>query len=327
MKSVMITRHGGPEVLEVREIAVPQPGPGQVLIKVSFAGVNYVDLLARRGGPYSRGLPSVPGYEVSGTVSALGEGVGGLRLGEAVAALTVQGGYAEYAVAPAVLTFSLEGSAPPLALEQGAAFSAVGITAYDLLTRAGRMTPGERVLVHAASGGVGTAAGQIARALGAGLVLGVVGSGAKADYALQFGYDRVFPTAGFEESVRQATAGEGVDIVLDANGEPGRSQSLELLARFGRLVVFGNASGNPERAIPPGELLRANRSLVGYSITALTESAPQLVAQSARRVLTLMAEAKLTIAISEILPLDQAGEAHRRIELRAHLGKLLLRVG
>ncbi len=158
-------------------------------------------------------------------------------------------------------------------------------------------------------------------------MLGVVGSGAKADYALQFGYDRVFPTAGFEESVRQATAGEGVDIVLDANGEPGRSQSLELLARFGRLVVFGNASGNPERAIPPGELRRANRSLVGYSITALTESAPQLVAQSARRVLTLMAEAKLTIAISEILPLDQAGEAHRRIELRAHLGKLLLRVG
>lgn len=323
----MITRHGGPEVLEVREIAVPQPGPGQVLIKVAFAGVNYVDLLARRGGPYSRGLPSVPGYEVSGTVSGLGEGVTGLRIGEPVAALTTQGGYAEYALARATLTFPLAGQARAVGLEQGAAFPAVGITAYDLLVRAGRVASGERILIHAASGGVGTAAGQIARALGAGLVLGVAGSEAKAAYAAQFGYDRVVPTEGFEEAVREATAGEGVDIALDASGEPTRSRSLALLARFGRLVVFGNASGNPERAIPPGELLRSNRSLVGYSITALTESAPQLVAESARRVLALMGEGKLTLPISEILPLEQAVEAHRRIEARAHLGKLLLRVG
>lgn len=327
MKSVMITRFGGPEVLELRDAPTPQPGPGELLIKVTYAGINYVDLMARRGGPYSRGLPSVPGYEVSGTVAALGVGVEGLRQGQPVAALTMHDGYAEFAVARAVLTFPLEGTEGAVGLEQGAALPAAATTAYDLLTRAARMASGESVLIHAASGGVGTAAGQIARALGARLVLGVAGSAERALFARRFGYDEVFTPERFEEGVREATGGEGVDVALDASGEPTRSQNLPLLALFGRLVVFGNAGGNPERSILPGELLRANRAIVGYSITALTERAPQLVAASSRRVFDLAAQGRLTMPLSEVLPLEQAAEAHRRIEERTHQGKLLLRVG
>ncbi|MGH2482481.1 MAG: zinc-binding dehydrogenase, partial [Ktedonobacteraceae bacterium] len=117
-----------------------------------------------------------------------------------------------------------------------------------------------------------------------------------------------------------------VDIALDANGEPTRSQNLPLLARFGRLVIFGNASNNPEKPIMPGELLRSNSAVVGYSVTALTQKAPHLVAETAQRVIQLLTEGKLKLAISEILPLEQAAEAHQRIEARSHVGKLLLRV-
>lgn len=327
MKAVVIPRFGGPEVLETREVSVPQPGAGQVLIKVAYAGVNNVDLMARRGGHYGRELPFSPGYEVAGTIEALGEGVEGLRVGEPVAALTVYGGYAEFAVAQANLTFPLDISASGIDLEQAAAFPTVAITAYDLLTRAGRIQKGESVLVHAASGGVGAAAGQIARALGARLVLGVTSTAEKAALARPFGYDQVFEVANFEQGVREATEGKGVDIALDANGEPTRSQNIPLLARFGRLVVFGNASGNPEQPIMPGALLYQNISVVGYSVSALTDSAPQLVAETAQRVIKLVAEGALKLPISEIFPLEQAAEAHRRIEARAHVGKLLLRVG
>jgi len=327
MKAVIIPRFGGPEVLETREVPVPQPGAGQVLIQVAYAGVNYAELMARsRGGSYARELPFMPGDEVAGTVQAVGEGVEGLRVGQPVAALTVFGGYAEFAVAQAALTFPLDTFAHGIALQQAAAFPAVAITAYDLLTRAGRMRAGERVLIHSAAGGVGTAAGQIARALGARLVLGVTSTAEKAAEARSFGYDQVFPVAGFEQAVLEATDGEGVDIVLDASGEPTRSQNLPLLARFGRLVVFGNASGNPEKPIVPGELLRSNRAVVGYSMTTLTQTAPHLIGETAKLALHLVAEGTLTLAISAVLPLEQAAEAHRRIEARSHVGKLLLRV-
>lgn len=327
MRAVMIPRFGGPEVLEVREVAVPQPGAGQVLIKVAYAGVNYAELMGRsRGGAYALELPFVPGYEVSGTIQALGEGVEGLHIGQPVAALTVFGGYAQFAVAQAALTFPLDTFAHTISLEQAAAFPAVVITAYDLLTRAGRMQKGESVLIHSAAGGVGTVAGQIARALGSPLVLGVTSTAEKADQARAFGYDQVFLTADFEQGVLEATDGKGVDVVLDASGEPTRSRNLPLLALFGRLVVFGNASGNPEKPVAPSELLRSNRSVVGYSMTALTRSAPHLIGETAQLALHLIAEGALKLVISEILPLEQAAEAHRRIEARSHVGKLVLRV-
>lgn len=327
MRAVVIPCLGGPEVLEMREIAVPQPEAGQVLIQVAYAGVNYAELMGRsRGGAYALDLPYTPGYEVSGTVQALGEGVQGLRVGQPVAALTIFGGYAEFALAQAKLTFPLDKVEGKISLEQAAVFPTVATTAYDLLTRAGRIRAGEHVLIHAASGGVGSAAGQIARALEAGRVLGVTSTEEKAAHARSSGYDQVFLTASFEQAVLEATDGKGVDIILDASGEPIRSRNLPLLANSGRLVVFGNASGNPDQPILPTDLLRSNRAVVGYSITSLMRSAPHLVAETAQQVIRLIAQDKINLAPSAILPLEQAAEAHRRIEARSHVGKLLLRV-
>ncbi|HEX8983246.1 MAG TPA: zinc-binding dehydrogenase [Ktedonobacterales bacterium] len=326
MRAVVVSRHGGPEVLETREAPAPEPGRGQVLIRVAYAGVNFAELMGRsRGGAYARELPYIPGYEVSGAIEALGEGVDGLRVGQPVAALSIFGGYAELAVAQAALTFPLDGRPRTISLEQAAAFPTNGITAYDLLTRAGRLTAGERVLVHAASGGVGSAVGQIARALGAGQILGVASTAEKAAAAKAFGYDAVFPTATYEQGVMEATGGKGVDIALDPSGEPTRSRNRALLAVFGRLVVFGNASGAPEEPVIPSSLMGSNTSVVGYSITALTRTAPVRVAESAKHVLDLMADGKLTFTI-DTLPLEDAAEAHRRIEARTHVGKLLLAV-
>lgn len=325
MKAVVIPRFGGPEVLETRDMPIPQPGSGQVLIQVAYAGVNNTDLWSRQGR-HRPALPFIPGYEVAGTIRALGKGVEGLRVGQEVSALTIGGGYAESVLAQATLTFPLDTFASNIDLQQAAVFPTVAITAYGMLTQSARMREGESVLIHSASGGVGMAAGQIAHALGAQLVLGTVSNEKHATPARSFGYDQILPVNGFEQAVMEATGGKGIDIVLDARGEPTRSQSLSVLAPLGRLVVFGDASGNPEKPFSPNELWRSNKAVIGYSITTLSKTTPHLVATIARQALQLMAEGALKLAISEILPLEQAAEAHRRIEARSHVGKLLLQV-
>jgi NADPH2:quinone reductase len=325
MKAVVVPRFGGPEVLETRDMPIPEPGLGQILIQVAYAGVNNTDLWSRQGR-HRPALPFIPGYEVAGTIRALGEGVEGFRVGQDVSALTIGGGYAEYALAQAVLTFPLDTFASKVDLQQAAVFPTVALTAYGMLTQAVRMREGESVLIHSASGGVGMAAGQIARALGAQLVLGTVGNEKHAASARSFGYDQIFPVNGFEQAVMEATDGKGIDIVLDARGEPTRGQSLSVLAPLGRLVVFGDASGNPENLISPNGLWRSNKAVVGYSITTLSQTTPHLLATMAGQTLQLMAEGALKLAISETLSLEQAAEAHRRIEARSHVGKLLLQV-
>jgi NADPH:quinone reductase len=325
MKAVVVPRFGGPEVLETRDLSIPQPGRGQILIQVAYAGVNNTDLWSRQGR-HRPVLPFIPGYEVAGTIRALGEGVEGFRVGQDVSALTVGGGYAEFVLAQAVFTFPLDTFASKIDLQQAAVFPTVVLTAYGMLTQAARMREGESVLIHSASGGVGMAAGQIARALGAQLVLGTVGNETHAASARSFGYDQIFPVNGFEQAVMEATDGKGIDIVLDARGEPTRSQSLSVLAPLGRLIVFGDASGNPEKPIFPNGLWSSNKAVVGYSITTLSRTTPHLLATMAGQTLPLMAEGALKLAISEILPLEQAAEAHRRIEARSHVGKLLLQV-
>ncbi len=326
MHAVVVSHFGEPEVLEIRDLPIPQPEAGHVLINVAYSGVNYAELMARRGEYHALPTPFIPGYEVSGTIAVLGAGVEAFRVGQSVAALTLQGGYAQYATAQAALTFPLDAFESRLDMKQAAAFPAVATTAYDLLANAARLRRGERVLIHAASGGVGIAAGQIARALGARLVLGTASNEEKTAYARTFGYDQVFPVQGFEQAVLDVTGGKGIDIALDARGEPTRSQNLALLAPFGRLVVYGNASNAPEQAVLPSSLWQTNKAIIGYSITSLSRTAPHLIAETVQQVIRLMAEGSLSIDISATLPLEQAAEAHRRMESRAHVGKLLLRV-
>lgn len=275
-------------------------------------------------------LPFIPGLEVAGHIRALGEGVEGLRVGQPVAAFTMSGGYAEVALAQAILTFPLDGPGGTIDLTTAAGFPTIVPTAYDLLVRVARLQRGESVLIHAAAGGVGIIAGQIARHLGAGLIIGTVSSLKKAIYARSFGYDQVILRDDFLQGVRGLTNGRGVDIVLEGVGEPARSQSLSILAPFGRLVIFGNASdgvGRPQDIpLTPGTFLAENKAIMGYSIGSLSSSAPHLVAATARQTLDLIAHSQVRIDITDILPLEQAGEAHRRLESRETTGKLLLRV-
>ena len=330
MRAIVVSEFGGPEVLSMREVPTPEPGPGQVAIQVAYAGVNYAETMARRGGLHSGLLPFIPGLEVAGHIRALGEGVEGLAVGQPVAAFTMSGGYAEVALAQAILTFPLDGAGGTIDLTTAAGFPTIVPTAYDLLVRVARLQRGESVLIHAAAGGVGIIAGQIARHLGAGLIIGTVSSLKKATYARAFGYDQVILRDDFLQGVRGLTSGRGVDIVLEGVGEPARSQSLSILAPFGRLVIFGNTSdsvGRPQDIpLTPGAFLTENKAIMGYSIGSLSSSAPHLVAATARQTLDLIAHSQVKIDITDILPLEQAGEAHRRLESRETTGKLLLRV-
>ncbi|GHO69160.1 NADPH:quinone reductase [Ktedonobacter sp. SOSP1-52] len=330
MKANLITAFGGPEVLRIGEVPEPKPGPGQVAIKVAYAGVNFAETMARRGGRHREELPFIPGLEVSGHIHALGEGVEGLRVGQPVAALTLSGGYAEVALAQATLTFPLDATSGEIDLATAAGFPTIVPTAYDMLVRVAHLQPGETILVHAAAGGVGSIAGQIARHLGAGLVIGTVSSQKKADYAKSFGYDHVILRDDFLQQTQELTQGRGVDVILEAIGEPVRSQSLTVLAPFGRLVIFGNASDEQGRgqSLPqnPGNFLVESKAIMGYSIGVLSATAPHLVADTARRSLELVARSQVKIDITDILPLEQASEAHRRLETGQTMGKLLLRI-
>jgi NADPH2:quinone reductase len=326
MRAIVMSEYGEPEVLTLRELPEPHPGPGQVSIRVAYVGVNYADTLARRNRYHDVVLPFVPGMEVSGYIHKLGEGVERLREGQPVTAFTLRGGYAEIALASADMTFSLDGTHGTLDLATAAAFPAVVPTAYDMLMYSARLQAGETILIHSAAGGVGSVAGQLARYLKAGLVLGTVGSEQKIAYAQSSGYDHVFLRDGFAEAVRTVTAGRGVDVVLDPSGEPTRSQSLGLLAPFGRLVIFGFASGNPDVPIEPMALLFGNKAVVGYSITALQKKHPEHTATTIRRAIDLLMEGHIRVDITDILPLEQAAIAHRRMESNATTGKLLLKV-
>lgn len=327
MRAVVIPRFGDADVLEVRDLPVPQPGPGQVAIDVAFAGVNYAEVLYRRG-LIDVPRPFVPGIEVSGYIRALGEGVTGLRIGQPVAALTIvhSGGYAEVVLTSAALTFPLDTLNGTVDLQTAAAFPSNTTTAYLVISMTARLTAGETVLIHAAAGGVGSALGQMARALGADRVLGTVGSPQKIAYAESLGYDRVFLSQGFGEQVRRITEGAGVDIVVDQVGGSARMESLELLRSLGRLVILGNASNAEDVSFSANTLWFANKGVFGFNLADLSAVFPERVAPAAQAALRLVAQGKVRVDVTGVLPLEQAAEAQRRIEQRGTTGKLILRV-
>ena len=326
MRAIVIPMVGGPEVLTLRELPDPQPGPRQVSIRVAYTSVNYIDIMARARGYRIEHFPFVPGLEIAGYIHQLGEHVEGLHVGQPVAAFVNGGGYAELVLAEADLTIPLESEHGQLDLAIAVAFPMVATTAYDTLVHVARLQADETVLIHAAAGGVGSVAGQLARARGARLVLGTVGSEQKIATAESSGYDRVFLREGFVKATRSVTAGRGVDVILDAAGEPTRSQSLSLLAPFGRMVHFGNASGNPDVPIAPGVLLAGNKGVLGYSLSNLRQDNPRHLVATARQAMDLLLTGQIHVTIADTLPLEQAALAHQLMESDANTGKLLLQV-
>ncbi|MEV0170361.1 zinc-binding dehydrogenase [Streptomyces sp. NPDC050803] len=323
MRAVEFREYGDPEVLKIVQAETPEPGPGQVTVDTAYVGVNFADLKARAEGYRVESLPFRPGLEVSGRIRAVGPGVEGLRPGQEVAALVGGGAYAEVVVADAATVFPLPQG---LDLRTAATLPTVVPTAHALLHEVGRLRAGESVLVHGAAGGIGTVAGQLARAAGAGAVYGVVSSPAKADHALKYGYDEVFTADTFADDVRRVTGGRGVDLVLDPVGGDTLRRGLDSLAVFGRLVSFGNASGDQPWQVGQPELYAQGRSVAGFSILALAQTAPEALRALAERAFAKVTDGTVDLPVTAEFPLAEAAEAHRLMGGRTSTGKLLLRV-
>ncbi|GAA2224195.1 zinc-binding dehydrogenase [Streptomyces amakusaensis] len=324
MKAVQVNEYGTSDVLTHVELDTPRPGPGEVAIDVEYAGVNFAEVMFRRG-QFKIGVPHVPGLEVSGTVAALGPGVTGPTIGRRVAALTLAGGgYAETVVTRADWTAPLDGPATDLPPLLAAALPCNAPVAMGLLEDAARLRVGETVLVTAPAGGVGAIVAQLARRMGASAVYGVTGSPDKTDYALGLGYDRVFTPDQLAQGIPDATHGLGVDILLDSIGGPLRASALDLLAPLGRCVIFGDASDH-DTSFPGDTLWAASKSITGYNLGALAHARPTLIRDRLHQALTTTATGDLRVDVTE-LPLAEAAKAHDILESRAGTGKYVLRV-
>ena len=324
MRAVVVDELGGPEVLALRDVPEPEPGPGEVAIDVAYVGVNFADVTGRASGYLVASLPFVPGMEASGHVRALGEGVTGLAVGQPVTAMTMAGGYADVVVAQAPLTYAVPDG---MDLRTAAALPIVLPTAHALVHETARLGAGESVLVHGAAGGVGTVVGQIARHAEAAAVYGVVSTPDKARYALDFGYDEVFLAADFDARARAATDGRGVDVVLDSVGGETWRRSLALLAPFGRLVSFGNAAGEEPWSADFASLIANAAGAHAFSISTLARTAPQALRPLAERSFALVAADEVEMPITAEFELQDAAEAHVLLESRASTGKIVLSVG
>ncbi|MFG2976735.1 zinc-binding alcohol dehydrogenase family protein [Streptomyces sp. NPDC048331] len=314
MKAVLLDAENHYRLAELDE---PAPGPGQVAIRVAYAGIQWGDTMVRDGRfPVPR--PFVPGFEASGYVTAVGEGVDAARIGTAVTALTTGGAYAEVVLAPAEL--ALDVGDLPLRTAAGLGWGAP--TAYDLVNTVARVLPGESVLVHAAAGSVGVLAAQFARLAGAGRVVGVVGSAARADYASGFGYDRVV----LREDFPAALEGERFDVILDPVGGATRRAALRQLAAHGRLVVFGELGGFGPVPADSSDLLMNGASLLAYNSELLARTRPGRLAGSVRRVLGLVGDGSVRVDVTAEFELGDVAAAVGRLAGGVTCGKSVLRV-
>ncbi|MFI6154029.1 zinc-binding alcohol dehydrogenase family protein [Kitasatospora sp. NPDC051170] len=314
MKAVLLDTEDHYRVAELDE---PTPGPGEVAIRVAYAGIQWGDTMVRDGHfPVPR--PFVPGFEASGHIAAVGEGVDASRVGAPVAALTTAGAYAEVVLAPAAL--SLDIGDLPLRTAAGLGWGAP--TAYDLINTTARVRPGESVLIHAAAGSVGTLAAQFARLAGAGRIVGVAGSTARADYAARFGYDQVL----LREEFPAELGAECFDVILDPVGGVTRRANLEQLAAHGRLAVFGNLSTYEPVLADTNDLLMHGKSLMTYNSNLLSRTHPDRLADSARRALGLVADGKVRVDITAEYDLTDVATAVQRLTEGATHGKSVLRV-
>lgn len=329
MRAAVITRPGGPEVLEIREVPRPQPQRHEVLVRVHASALNRADLLQRMGKyPPPPGVPAdIPGLEFAGTVDALGEAAGRWKTGQRVMGLVAGGAHAEYVV---VHEDTLAAVPDVMALQVAGAVPEVFMTAYDALVQA-NVREGEYVLVHAAASGVGLAGIQIAKQMKA-IPFGTTRSGGKTDAVVASGAAAVFSLAtdqleklhGYCE---QYTYGNGFDVVLDLAGGPYLAASLNCLAQKGRIVCIGTPAG-PKAEISLAILLPKRAHVIGTVLRARSlEEKVTLTRQFEENVVPLLASGKLHATIDSEFPLEGIADAHRRLESNQTVGKVALRIG
>jgi NADPH:quinone reductase len=324
MRAVRYYQHGGPEVLKCEELPNPRPAAREVLIRIEAAGVNYADTVRRNGDyyPVPTVLPAIPGGEIVGSIEALGEGVDHPAVGTRVFALIGQGGYAQYAVASNKSLIPVPEGLDPV---QGISLIIQGLTAALVLGEAAGLREGESVLVQAAAGGVGSLSVQLAKIHGAGLVIAAAGSPAKREFAISLGADIAvdYNRSDWPEQVRKATNGRGVNIVLEMTGGHVFQQSLDCLANFGRMAVYGFASRNPA-SLNPERLLPANHTIRGFFLGAYFEAKRELINATLSELAGFVASDRLKLHTGGAFSLANAAEAHRLLEGRQTMGKLVI---
>lgn len=323
MRVIRYHEIGEPEVLRPEEAEVPRPGPEQALIRAAVIGVNFNAAQRRRGlGPMAPTLPGVPGGDVVGEVTEVGPGVTTVRAGDLVAATVPEGAYAEYALADARWLLPLPAH---LDLEQASALGAPAQVALSVIN-AGQLRPGDSILVHAAAGAIGHLAVQLARLLGAGRVIGTAGAAEKLDVVRGLGAtDAVdYRRPGWSDEVRAVTGGDGPDVILNGVGGAVFAEDVRLLAPFGRLVYFGTADG-PAPSVAPHELTPV-KYVVGSNFGIWRARRPEAVLGNLRQLIEYVDSGSLRTVVGAVLPLGEAAEAHRIVEDRARIGRVLLNV-
>ncbi len=320
MKAIQIRATGGPEVLELAELPIPVPGPGQVLIRIEAIGVNFIEIYFRKG-TYKSALPLTPGSEAAGTIEELGSGVSGFKAGDSVASVAVLGSYAEYALVPAAQLVKVPAGLSP---EKTAAAMLQGMTAHYLAYSTYPLKAGDTALVHAGAGGVGLLLTQMAVRLGA-RVITTVSSEAKAELSREAGASDVivYTEQDFETEAKRLTNGKGVDVVYDSVGKTTFEKSLNSLRPRGLLALFGGSSG----PVPPFDLIQ----LSGKGSLFITR--PTLWHYVATRaelewragdVLGWAADGDLKLRTEHVYSLTDAAQAHSDLESRMTTGKILL---
>ena len=320
MKAIQIKQTGGPEVMELVDLPVPQPKPNEALVKIQTSGVNFIDVYNREGR-YKAPLPFVLGQEAAGVVSAVGTEVKGIAAGDRVAYTNVLGSYAEYAAVPADRLVKIPAG---VSEREAAAAMLQGMTAHYLSHDTYPLKKGQTALIHAAAGGVGLLLVQMARNLGA-RIIATVSTEKKAKLARAAGADEIilYTQSDFEAETKRLTGGEGVDVVYDSVGKTTFDKGLNLLRPRGMMVLFGGSSGavapfDPLVLTQKGSIFLTRPSLGHYTIT------PEELQQRAGAVFDMIRDGKLKLRIEHVYPLAEAQQAHRDLEARKTTGKLLL---
>jgi len=320
MKAIQILETGGPDVLGLREMAMPVAGPGQALVKIEASGINFIDVYQREGR-YKVPLPFVPGQEAAGVIAAVGPEVTGFKVGDRVAWCHVMGAYAEYAAVPVSMLIAIpEG----VTVQQAAASMLQGMTAHYLAHSTYAIQKGDAVLIHAGAGGVGLLLIQMAKRLGA-RVLTTVSTDAKAELARGAGADEAiqYTSEDFTARTRELTGGDGVAVVYDSVGKTTFDGSLACLRSRGMMVLFGGSSG----AVPPFDPIQLSAKGSLYVTRPMLKDYIHGRAELERRageVLGWVADGSLKLRIEHTYPLAEAAEAHRDLEGRKTTGKVLL---
>jgi NADPH2:quinone reductase len=326
MTVIGISKPGGPEVLLPETRSVPVPGPGEILVKVLAAGVNRPDVAQRSGAyPPPPGASDLPGLEIAGEVVALGAGSARHKLGDRVMSLVAGGGYAQYCIAQDGQAMAVP---PSLSMQEAGAIPETLMTVWHNVFERGALKPGETLLIHGGSSGIGTMAIQLAKAFGSKVIV-TVGSKDKADACLKLGADHAvnYKTEDFVAAVKTATAGAGANVILDMVGGDYIDRNYDAAAIEGRIVQIAFLSGTPKASANFAKLMVKRLQHTGSTLRPRSNAdKAAMVAAIEAKVMPLLREGRVKPLMDSTFPLEKAADAHRRMETSEHIGKIVLAV-